>query len=155
MTTQILNERLCHASCVAWSNADLSGAPEDEQTAACGTFYANLCAFDAEGIRSLLDAPPATPPPPFPPDIDLERLSVVRVVGAGGFTNNGSKFGETTGTNPLADCTDNVDEQVYSGAQSPTPCMPVSLEQPYVMFDIGVMRAIYSARVYFLPPAPP
>ena len=78
---------------VSWSNADLKGTPESYQNMPCGTFYANLCATadSANIITSLLDLPPSSPPPPMPPDLELEDLTsnVVRVIASGGFRARG------------------------------------------------------------------
>ena len=145
-TTQILNEAVCHPTCVSWSNADLMGDPEREQSASCGTFYANLCAFDSESLIPLLDLPPNTPPPPMPPDTDLRELQVTRVLASGGFVSNASLYGEFT-VDPLRDCTDTNSAN--------TPCITEAYERPWIMFDIGEQSDVFSARLYMMPPPPP
>jgi hypothetical protein len=138
---------VCHPTCVSWSNADLSGSPERDQSASCGTFFANLCSNDANAIQSLLDLPPAAPPPPFPPDASLEPLSVVAVRASGGFYgHHPGDYGERTPVDALGAC-------VGTGLGS--PCITAGKERPWLMFDLGETKTIFSARLHFLPPAPP
>lgn len=55
-TSQYISEPMCHATCVAWSVADLTdgGArPEAGQNMPCGTFFANLCGETHTALKPL------------------------------------------------------------------------------------------------------
>lgn len=82
----MINEALCHSTCVEWSNDNLRGTDHhaDNQNAPCGQLYASICSFDADTINRLVDAPPAAPPTPILPDADLEICDVTRVSAKGG-----------------------------------------------------------------------
>lgn len=136
---QIINEALCHPTCVSWSNDDLLGTSDANQNMPCGTFYANLCAHDSDTLLQLVDLPPGAPPPPMSPDADLTQLPVTRVMAKGGLVNLDI-------TQALTQCTDN----------SQTQCIATSFEQPWLMFDLGAQHSrIYSARLFLMPPSAP
>lgn len=102
---------------VSWSVDDMSGIPDEHQTASCGQFYANLCAFDSETITQLVDLPPSSPPPPMPPFADLVKIAPTAVMASGGF----DFYTLASASDSLTACTDNDAE---------TPCIPEDRDHP-------------------------
>ena len=100
---------------VSWSNDDLLGTSDANQNMPCGTFYANLCAYDSDTLLQLVDLPPGAPPPPMAPDSDLASLVPTRVMAKGGLIGLVDASAQS-----LSHCTDNAQTQ----------CVATSYEQP-------------------------
>ena len=134
---QLINEPLCHPTCVSWSIDDINGEEHvgDHQSAPCGAFFASLCSTDADTITQLLDLPPNAPPPPLPPYMDLDKLYVTRVLASGGFktTLDGSsrRRADEVTNNPTKQCTD----------AGNTPCIALGREQPVSPLPIAYIQS--------------
>lgn len=126
---------------VSWSNDDLKGETHhaDNQNMPCGQFYAAQCAFDSDTLTALVDLPPSSPPPPMAPDADLTQLTTTRVMAKGGLVDLDT-------TQALTACADNAQ----------TECVATSMEQPWLLFDLGAQyERLYNARLFLMPPSPP
>jgi len=133
---QVINEALCHPTCVSFSNDDLSDTPDAHQTASCGTFYASACSFDSATLGQLVSVPPAAPPPPLLPDADTHTLGVQRVLAAGGFVGApNADAGQA-----LAACTG------VAGAGT-SACTAAATERPWILVDVGSQTSLYTLRL--------
>ena len=100
------------------------------------------CSFDSSSA-AVFDAPPASLPPPLPPDAELTQLTFTRVLASG----DGFDPRYTDKANALAVCTDIAE----------TPCaVTPSTDGGWLLFDLGAQfTGLYSARLWLNPPHPP